>query len=44
MPSINRSLTALSKAFSLALKEWEWVKENPVLKVSREKENRVCDR
>lgn len=43
-PSINRSLTALSKAFSLAFKEWEWVKENPVLKVSREKENMGRDR
>ncbi|MCF6147314.1 MAG: tyrosine-type recombinase/integrase [Candidatus Kuenenia sp.] len=43
-PSINRSLSMLSKAFSLASKEWEWVKENPVLKVSREKENRGRDR
>jgi len=43
-PSINRSLTALSKAFSLAVKEWEWVKENPVSKVSREKENTGRDR
>ncbi len=43
-PSINRSLSMLSKAFSLAVKEWEWVKENPVLKVSREKESKGRDR
>ncbi len=43
-PSINRSLAMLSKTFSLAVKEWVWVKENPVLKVSREKENRGRDR
>ncbi|MBF8278234.1 MAG: int [Candidatus Brocadiaceae bacterium] len=44
VPSINRSLSMLSKAFSLCVKEWEWVKENPVLKVSREKENSGRDR
>lgn len=27
-----------------AFKEWEWVKENPVLKISREKENSGGDR
>ncbi len=43
-PSINRSLSMFSKAFSLCVKEWEWVKENPVLKVSREKENSGRDR
>ncbi len=43
-PSVNRSLSMLSKAFSLCVKEWEWVKENPVLKVSREKENSGRDR
>lgn len=37
-PGINRSLAMLSKAFNLSVKEWEWVKENPVLKISREKE------
>lgn len=43
-PSINRSLSMLSKAFNLCIKEWEWLKENPVLKVAREKENRGRDR
>lgn len=43
-PCINRSLAMLSKAFNLAFKEWEWIKENPVLKVSRDKENSGRDR
>ena len=34
----------LSKAFNLAIKEWEWVKENPVSKVPKEKENNKKDR
>lgn len=29
--TINRELAMLSKAFSLAVKEWEWLKENPCL-------------
>ncbi len=42
--SINRELAMLSKAFNLAVKEWEWIKENPVSKVQREKENNERDR
>jgi integrase len=34
----------LSKAFSLAVKEWEWLKENPVSKVQKERENNKVDR
>jgi hypothetical protein len=30
--TINRELAMLSKAFSLAVKEWEWLKDNPVPK------------
>ncbi|MBU6392314.1 MAG: site-specific integrase [Planctomycetota bacterium] len=41
--SINRELAMLSKAFNLAVKEWEWIKENPVLKVPKEKENNERD-
>jgi site-specific recombinase XerD len=37
--SINRELAMLSKAFSLAVKEWEWLKDNPVSRVPKEKEN-----
>jgi site-specific recombinase XerD len=42
--TINRELACLSKAFNIAFKEWEWVKENPLLKVSKEKENNERDR
>ena len=42
--TINRELAMLSKAFSLAFKEWEWIKENPVSKVPKEKENNERDR
>ena len=42
--SINRELATMKKAFNLALKEWEWVKENPVARVSMEKENNKRDR
>jgi integrase len=42
--SINKELAMLSKAFSLAITEWEWLKDNPVSKVPREKENNEIDR
>jgi site-specific recombinase XerD len=42
--TINRELAMLSKALNLAVKEWEWMKENPVIKVSKEKENNKRDR
>jgi integrase len=42
--TINKELAMLSKAFSLAVKEWEWIKENPVSKVKMEKENNERDR
>ncbi|MBI2470201.1 MAG: site-specific integrase [Planctomycetes bacterium] len=42
--TINRELAMLSKAFNLAVKEWEWLKENPVSKVPKEKENNERDR
>ena len=38
--SINRERAMLSKAFNLAMKEWEWIKENPVSKVPKEKEDK----
>jgi integrase len=37
--SVNREVSCLSKAYNLAMKEWEWVRDNPCSKVSREKEN-----
>lgn len=42
--TINRELYMLSKAFNLAVKEWEWLSENPVSKVSKETENNERDR
>ncbi len=42
--TINRELYMLSKAFNLAVIEWEWLNENPVSKVSKEKENNEVDR
>lgn len=36
--TVNRYLAALSHVFSVAAGEWQWLEENPVLKVSRLKE------
>ncbi len=37
--TINRELAMLSKAFTLAVDEWEWLTNKPFLKITREKEN-----
>jgi integrase len=42
--SINRELATMKKAFNLAVKEWEWLKDNPVARVSMEEENNKRDR
>ena len=42
--SVNRELSMLSKAFSLAVREWEWLRDNPVSRVPREKEDNEIDR
>ena len=36
--TVNRYLAALSHAFSVAVREWEWVSDNPVAKIRRPKE------
>ena len=36
--TVVRYLSSLSHAFSIAVKEWEWLKENPVLKIKKPKE------
>ncbi len=41
---INRELALMKHAFNLAWKEWEWVIDNPVLRVSMEKEPPSRDR
>lgn len=40
----NRYIAALSCAFSLAVREWGWIKENPVSKISRFKEGKARER
>lgn len=42
--TVNRYLAAFSKALSVASKEWEWISENPMLKISKPKEARGRDR
>ena len=37
--TINRELATLQKAFTLARREWEWCNDNPVSRVSMEREN-----
>jgi integrase len=37
--ALNRELSLLKSAFNIALREWQWVKENPVGRVKLEKEN-----
>jgi integrase len=45
MPAtINRELAMLKKAFNLACREWEWTKDNPVCRVSMEREQNTRDR
>lgn len=38
--TVVRYLAALSHAFTVAMKEWGWVEENPVVKVTKPKEAR----
>ncbi len=38
--TINRYMACLSIVFSLAVNEWEWMEENPMLKVSKKPETR----
>ncbi len=42
--TINYELALMSHAFNLAIKEWEWLKDNPVSKVSKEKVNNMRER
>lgn len=42
--TINRELATLKKAFNLAVREWEWCRENPVSRVSMEREHNKRDR
>ena len=42
--TLNYELGLLSKAFDLSINEWEWTKENPVKRVSREKVRNQIER
>jgi len=42
--TINRELAVMKHGFNLAIKEWEWATQNPVARVSVEKENNQRDR
>lgn len=42
--TVNRYLAALSKAFTVAIKEWGWLDESPLRKVSKPKEAPGRDR
>jgi site-specific recombinase XerD len=42
--SVNRELSMLSKAFNLAIREWEWLRDNPASRVPKDKENNERDR
>lgn len=37
----NRYLATLSHLMNLCAKQWEWISENPIRKISREKEPRT---
>jgi integrase len=42
--TINYELTLMSHAFNIAIREWEWVRDNPVKKVSKEKVHNQIER
>jgi integrase len=42
--TINRELATMKNAFNLAIREWEWCRDNPVRRVAMEKENNRRDR
>lgn len=38
--TVNRYLAVLSHVFTVAIKEWQWIEENPLLKITKPKEPR----
>lgn len=38
-PTVNRYFSSLSRAFTLAFQEWQWISENPFRRISKLKEN-----
>lgn len=42
--TVNNELGLMAHAFNLAIRQWQWVKENPVSQVSKEKFNNLIER
>jgi integrase len=42
--TINRELAIMKNAFNIAMREWEWCRDNPVRRVSMEQEHNKRDR
>lgn len=42
--TLNRQTTIAKRAFNIAIKEWEWIKDNPFSRVSKEKGEGKRDR
>jgi len=42
--TINYELTLMSHAFNIAIREWEWIKDNPVRNVRKERINNHIER
>jgi len=42
--TVNNELALMTHAYNLAIREWEWAKENPVTRVSKEKTNNLIER
>ena len=42
--TINNELTLMGHAYTLAMREWEWVRDNPVKRVSKEKVRNMIER
>lgn len=40
LPTVNRYLAVLSHMFTIAVKEWEWIDDNPLRKVRRSAESK----
>jgi len=42
--TINYELTLMSHAYNMAIREWEWVDDNPVKKVKKERVHNIIER
>lgn len=42
--TVNRYLAAFSKVISISIKEWGWIQENPMSKISKPQENKSRER